>query len=78
MATPATSDPRTALRSGLPDRYLTPEDLVELLGIPSVETLYTWRKKSLGPPAFRVGRHLRWDPAVVQAWVAQQSARDAA
>ncbi|MFI9105790.1 helix-turn-helix transcriptional regulator [Streptomyces fildesensis] len=78
MAVPKISDPRTTLRSGLPDRYLTPEDLVELLGLPSVETLYTWRKKRLGPPAFRVGRHLRYDPVAVQAWVAERMAQEAA
>ncbi|WP_198357984.1 helix-turn-helix transcriptional regulator [Streptomyces fildesensis] len=78
MARPKISDPRTTLRSGLPDRYLTPDDLLALFELDSAETLYTWRKTGTGPPGFRVGRHLRWDPAVVQAWVAQQSATDAA
>ncbi|WP_333769839.1 helix-turn-helix transcriptional regulator [Streptomyces sp. IBSBF 2435] len=59
--------------SALPDRFLTPEDLTELLRLPSVETLYTWRKKRTGPPAFRVGRHLRYDPDAVSAWVTQQT-----
>ncbi|MFC5029960.1 helix-turn-helix transcriptional regulator [Streptomyces sp. DSM 41987] len=77
MAAPTTSDPRTALRSGLPDRYLTPENLVALLGLPSVETVYGWRRKRVGPPGFRVGRHLRYDPAAVQAWVAGRMALDA-
>ncbi|MCM2428799.1 helix-turn-helix transcriptional regulator [Streptomyces sp. RKAG337] len=78
MATPTKTDPRATLRCGLPDRYLTPEDLMELLGVPSVETLYTWRKKRVGPPAFRVGRHLRYDPVTVQAWVAERMAQEAA
>ncbi|MFE9776221.1 helix-turn-helix transcriptional regulator [Streptomyces sp. NPDC005931] len=53
----------------LPDRYLTPEDLVRLFELPSVETVYQWRRKRMGPRGFRVGRHLRYDPAEVQAWV---------
>jgi predicted DNA-binding transcriptional regulator AlpA len=53
----------------LPDRYLTPEDLVQLFELPSVETVYQWRRKRIGPRGFRVGRHLRYDPAEVQAWV---------
>ena len=52
----------------LPERYLTPADVAELLGIP-VETLYQWRRKRTGPPAFRVGRHLRYDPARLREWV---------
>ncbi|MFC5027780.1 helix-turn-helix domain-containing protein [Streptomyces sp. DSM 41987] len=77
MATPATSDPRTALRSGLPDRYLTPEDIKELFDLPSVETVYAWRKKRVGPPGFRVGKHLRFDPAAVRAWVNDRMEIDA-
>ncbi|GGW85688.1 MULTISPECIES: helix-turn-helix transcriptional regulator [Streptomyces] len=53
----------------LPDRYLTPEDLVQLFELPSVETVYQWRRKHIGPRGFRVGRHLRFDPQDVQAWV---------
>ncbi|WP_434481723.1 helix-turn-helix transcriptional regulator [Streptomyces sp. NBC_01340] len=53
----------------LPARYLTPEDLVELFELPSVETLYQWRRKRIGPRGFRVGRHLRYDPEDVRAWV---------
>lgn len=76
MATPTTSDPRATLRAGLPDRYLTPEDLVALFALESVETLYTWRKKRIGPPGFRVGRHVRYDPAAVRAWVDSRSDHD--
>ncbi|MER6452233.1 helix-turn-helix domain-containing protein [Streptomyces sp900105245] len=52
----------------LPERYLTPADVAELLGVP-VETLYQWRRKRTGPRGFRVGRHLRYDPNDVRAWV---------
>ncbi|MFD5319351.1 helix-turn-helix transcriptional regulator [Streptomyces sp. NPDC127098] len=67
-------DARTALRGGLPDRYLTPEDLVVLFQLESVETLYAWRKKGHGPKGFRIGKHLRYDPADVRAYVMQQKA----
>lgn len=62
-------DLRAVLRDGLPDRYLTPEDLAVLFQLPSVETVYVWRRKHLGPPGFRVGKHLRYDPAAVRDWV---------
>ncbi|NUR01162.1 MAG: helix-turn-helix domain-containing protein [Streptomyces sp.] len=54
----------------LPERYLTPEDVRELLALPSVETLYQWRRKRIGPPAFRVGKHLRYDPSDLHRWIA--------
>ncbi|MER7761386.1 helix-turn-helix domain-containing protein [Streptomyces sp. NPDC097619] len=72
---PAPSDPRAILRGGLPDRYLTPEDVSELLGVP-VETLYQWRKKRTGPPGFRVGRHTRYDPADLHHWITEQKRND--
>ncbi|MDT0422933.1 helix-turn-helix domain-containing protein [Streptomyces sp. DSM 41859] len=53
----------------MPDRYLTPLDLADLLGVP-LETVYQWRRKRTGPRGFRVGRHLRFDPEDVRAWVA--------
>ncbi|MFD4204398.1 helix-turn-helix transcriptional regulator [Micromonospora tulbaghiae] len=43
------------------------------LGVP-VSTLYQWRYRRVGPKASRVGRHLRYDPADVRAWVARQAA----
>ncbi|WP_320780729.1 helix-turn-helix domain-containing protein [Streptomyces sp. CRN 30] len=56
----------------LPSRFLTPDDLVAMFGLPSVETVYQWRRKRTGPRGFRVGRHLRFDPADVRAWVESQ------
>ncbi|MFI9421916.1 helix-turn-helix transcriptional regulator [Streptomyces werraensis] len=66
------------MQTRLPDRYLTPEDLVRLFELPSVETVYQWRRKRMGPRGFRVGRHLRYDPAEVQAWVRSRTERAAA
>ncbi|MFE9046723.1 helix-turn-helix transcriptional regulator [Streptomyces rubiginosohelvolus] len=65
------------MRRPLPDRYLTPLDLADLLGVP-VETVYQWRRKDTGPRGFRVGRHLRYDPEDVRAWVATLMDEEAA
>ncbi|MFF0028920.1 helix-turn-helix domain-containing protein [Streptomyces avermitilis] len=70
-------DARAILRSGLPDRYLTPDDIAEIFEVPK-ETVYQWRKKRIGPPGFRIGKHLRYDPADVRAYVTQRKAADAA
>jgi excisionase family DNA binding protein len=40
----------------------------QYLGVP-VGTLYQWRHRKTGPRARKVGRHLRYDPADVRAWV---------
>ncbi|MEU9776827.1 helix-turn-helix domain-containing protein [Streptomyces sp. NPDC047968] len=74
MATPVT-DPRATLRSGLPDRYLNPDDIAEIFDVP-VETVYQWRRKRTGPPGFRIGKHVRYDPADVRAYVAQRKSAD--
>ncbi|WP_327290754.1 helix-turn-helix transcriptional regulator [Streptomyces sp. NBC_01198] len=59
--------------SALPDHFLTPEELADVLRLPSVETVYAWRKKRTGPPGFRVGKHLRYDPDAVRTWIDQQT-----
>jgi excisionase family DNA binding protein len=49
------------------------EEVSSFLGIP-VGTLYQWRHRGIGPPASKVGRHLRYDPAKVRAWLADREA----
>jgi predicted DNA-binding transcriptional regulator AlpA len=71
MAKPTDPDPRATLRGGLPDRYLTPDDIAEMFEVPK-ETVYQWRKKRIGPRGFRIGKHLRYDPADVRAYVDQR------
>ena len=39
----------------LPARFLTPEDVAALFGVP-LETVYQWRRKRTGPPGFRAAR----------------------
>jgi predicted DNA-binding transcriptional regulator AlpA len=50
------------------ERMWTPEDVSTFLGVP-VPTLYRWRCTGTGPTAYRLGKHLRYDPAEVRAWV---------
>ena len=58
-------------------RLLTVEEVAEWLRIP-VKTLYEMRYRRVGPPAFRVGRWLRYREEDVQAWLDQQRERDPA
>lgn len=55
----------------LGERLWTVEETSAWLGVP-VNTLYGWRSRSLGPPASRLGRHLRYAPEHVRAWVERQ------
>ncbi len=48
------------------------DQVAAYLGVPA-QTLYAWRKRHYGPPAGRVGRHLRYDPAAVRKWFAAQT-----
>ncbi|MGX4657629.1 helix-turn-helix transcriptional regulator [Micromonospora sp. SCSIO 07396] len=56
-----------------PERLWSVADVSAFLGIP-VGTLYQWRHRRIGPRASRVGRHLRYDPADVRAWLNQKAA----
>lgn len=55
------------------DPLWTPAEVSAFLRVP-VETLYQWRKRNYGPPAGRVGRHLRYDEADVRAWFRNRAA----
>jgi hypothetical protein len=55
------------------DRLWTVPDVSAFLGVP-VGTLYQWRYMRVGPPAYRVGRHIRYDPVAVRTWLDTQGA----
>lgn len=52
-------------------RLWSVEEAAHFLGVPET-TLYQWRHKQTGPPSHRVGRHVRYFPEEVQAWVKEQ------
>ncbi|WP_433054216.1 helix-turn-helix transcriptional regulator [Dactylosporangium sp. CS-033363] len=49
------------------------DEVAALLRVPK-GTLYQWRSHRKGPRARKVGRHLRYDRADVQAWFRDQEA----
>jgi len=49
-------------------QLLTAQELAELLKVPA-KTIYAWRYKGQGPPGVVVGRHLRFRPEDVAAWL---------
>ena len=61
------------LQAVMADRLWTVHDVSAFLGVP-VGTLYQWRYMRVGPPAYRVGRHIRYDPAAVRTWLNTQDA----
>lgn len=67
----AKAHPSTHPPAGGPqcERLWTIHEVSEFLGIP-VATLHQWRYLGTGPEAFRVGKHLRYDPDAVRAWLA--------
>lgn len=58
-------------------RLWTASDVSQFLGVP-VSTLHQWRYLGRGPDAFRVGKHLRYDPDVVRRWLVNDYAGGAA
>ncbi len=60
-----------AVRTNVSEPLWTVDDVSAYLGVP-VATLYQWRHHRAGPPAYKVGRHLRYDPAEVRTWLSAQ------
>ncbi|WP_066361069.1 helix-turn-helix domain-containing protein [Herbidospora mongoliensis] len=53
------------------ERLWSADDVAEFLGVP-VATLYQWRCRRIGPRGRRIGKHLRYMPDDVLAWVREQ------
>lgn len=49
-------------------RLWVAQDVSSLLGV-HFATLHQWRYLGPGPAAFRVGKHLRYDPNDVRRWL---------
>jgi excisionase family DNA binding protein len=61
-------DDRKRSRRAPLDDVLTPDEVADFLKIPK-STLYSWRHRSSGPSAMRVGRHLRYRMRDVEAYL---------
>lgn len=53
--------------------WMTPKGLATLLGVP-LQTIYAWRTRGEGPPAHKIGRHLRYRPEDVEQWLGSRRA----
>jgi excisionase family DNA binding protein len=47
-----------------------PEWLADYLDVP-LRTVYGWRQTNQGPPAYRIGKHLRYRRSEVDQWLAE-------
>ena len=54
------------------ERLMTLVEVSDLLGVP-VATLYGWRHRGEGPSGYRIGRHVRYRRAAVEAWIETQA-----
>ena len=54
------------------ERLMTIRELSAMLGVP-IDTLYGWRHRGVGPAGYRIGRHVRYRRATVEAWLARQA-----
>ena len=50
---------------------MTVDEVSDFLRVP-VHTLYRWRGNGYGPAGRKIGKHLRYRPEDVDAWVAEQ------
>ena len=55
---------------------LSPKQVSELTQVP-IDTIYKHRymRQGLGALAIKVGRHLRWRPEDIEAWLDEQTAK---
>ena len=54
------------------ERLMSITDLSEMLGVP-IHKLYRWRHKGDGPVGYRIGRHVKYRGATVEAWLEAQA-----
>lgn len=55
----------------IPNRLPTTIEVSEYLAVP-VSTIHRWRYVGTGPPAIRIGRHLRFDKDDLEHWINEQ------
>jgi predicted DNA-binding transcriptional regulator AlpA len=58
----------------VPARLWSTKETAEFLGVP-VSTLYLWSYQGTGgPKVYKVGRHLKYEPAEVMRWLETRAA----
>lgn len=57
------------------DDLISPTQLADYLGVP-VRTVYAWNHHGTGPTPIRLGKHVRYRPADVEAWLDRQTQDD--
>src|SRR6266542_417843 len=65
---------RLATQHPAENHLLSVAELAAYLGVPQA-TIYWWRSRGEGPPGFRLGKHLRFRPFDIEAWL--ETRRDA-
>jgi excisionase family DNA binding protein len=53
------------------DKLLSPTALAALLEVPR-STVYEWNYKGTGPPAIRVGKHVRYRETDIERWLLER------
>jgi len=54
-----------------PQSLMSPQDLADKLGLP-LASIYNFNYRGTGPRRIRVGRHVRYRRADVEAWIERQ------
>jgi len=54
------------------DELMTTQELAAYLRV-SMSTIYNWRTEHRGPPASKIGKHLRYRRVDVDAWIAEHT-----
>ena len=60
--------------TNLVEPLMTAEDISGTLVVP-LATVYQWRSRGLGPPAIKVGKHLRYRRRDLERWLDEQAKR---
>ncbi|MCZ4499727.1 MAG: hypothetical protein JWQ74_2280 [Marmoricola sp.] len=68
MNTIEAAQPHTTPTSTHYTPLLSIEQVATWLSVP-VQTLYSWRKRGVGPAALKVGKHLRYRPEAVEQFL---------
>ena len=73
--TPMKTGPDSEVVDATPPTFIA-RALAAFLSVP-VKTLRDWRYTGVGPSGFRVGRHVRYEPAEVRRWLVEDCTRGA-